>query len=240
MKQKLTVIFLIISIMLAFTNPNFADDKPAYMHLFNETSFSEPGFDALSPFRTNELGEVEIFYGIISKLNQPRNTNGTSPHGGVDIKANAGTHVYPIADGKVVSIDWDTSGQMGTVFIEHGDFIVLYRHIVPDSGLYTNQEVTYNETIGIVDEIKEYTPAHLHISWCANEASSYPANKLFNLYDHVEDYNYGRDCDFFSEPYIPFGPRSRSNVFFIHSPLLPYAIHLSTAQSTAGNSSSSR
>ena len=185
--------------MLAFTITSFADDKPDDFHIFNETSPLEPGFNAKSPFRTSE--DVEYFYEIISKMNQPRDTpNGTNPHGGVDIEADAGTTVYPIANGIVVHINPDISGQMGTVWIKHGNFIVLYRHIDPDDSLCINQEVEWTDPIGTVDTVKVYPPAHLHISWCTYATTTYPGNKLYNFYDHASNYKNGRDFDFYSKP----------------------------------------
>lgn len=144
---------------------------------------------------------------VTSKNNQPRTRGQTNPHQGTDLRAIAGTEVYPIYKAKVVAIHNSPSqiaSQLGGVVLQldidnddiYDDHYIRYTHIIPDSKLVLNKEVTYEDLLGTVDEYKQWSP-HLHIQAVTSSAAN-NTKKLFNYYRSVSAWQYGSHMDYIS------------------------------------------
>ncbi|NLE25980.1 MAG: hypothetical protein GX625_11695, partial [Clostridiaceae bacterium] len=212
MKKRylLFIIVLILSIVL-YSNSFAAPTSRAFVEVYGDWGYE----NARSPARNANL--TDNYVRVTQKCNQARNI-GTSPHQGTDMTMSAGTVVYPIFPGRVVSLDQDTSDQLGYVVINSDidydgtvdNYYIRYTHINPNNNLQVNTTwLTSNTSMGVIDTEKPggYSP-HLHISW-QDTINGYE-KKLFKFFTYCSTYNYGRDFDVFT------GDDFVDNIFFIN------------------------
>ncbi len=203
MKNKISISFIVVIVLSIMLSSFGFAHTPDFTHYFVESYGNAPIVNAYSPARTGSGSNN--FVKVISKSNQPRNTNGTNPHIGVDLNMSEGTNVYSIYSGKVVSVNDTTSSQLGYVQVNldiTGDgvpdgYYIRFIHIVPS--VQVNDWVDSTDIVGTVDSYKVYPP-HLHFGReSSNLSLSY---KMFPFYRSVSAWSYGSDLDLFTDERI--------------------------------------
>lgn len=123
-------------------------------------------------------------------------SGGCRTHAGVDIAADSGTNVYPIAGGKVVFAGYASDGYGNKIIVHHNingsNYSSLYGHL---SSINVNkgQTVTKDQVIGYVGSTGRSQGNHLHLNVCVGLKScvsrsdtvdpgiyvNFPANKKY-------------------------------------------------------------
>lgn len=88
---------------------------------------------------------------------------GLPGHEGVDIRAYAGTSVYAVAEGTVITRGWDPDGYGNYIVLDHGDWLTYYAHLSSFSVAFGAQVVAGQE-IGKSGNTGNSFGAHLHLS----------------------------------------------------------------------------
>lgn len=84
-------------------------------------------------------------------------------HPGVDIRAHRGTSIYPIANGKVIEVEYGIWAYGHKVVIEHEHTLVsLYAHL-DEINVQIGDQVTKNTIIGNIGLTGWTTGPHLHL-----------------------------------------------------------------------------
>lgn len=149
-----------------------------------------------------------------SNNNQPRTINNSSDlHNATDLRASAGTKIFPITGGYIVDYAPPSStSNNGWVtmqyYINGGYYFVRYFHVVPYN-LPKNTWIGEDTIIGEIDIKKTWDP-HLDIG----EKSSIPTGhsiKLYKFYRHVSQWDYGAYLEWFSGDV-----HSGGNMFYVN------------------------
>lgn len=136
--------------------------------------------------------------------NQPRYLGGRSDlHNATDFRATAGTNVYPMFNGKVISIYQPVTVNNGYVIIQYDinndgsfdNYYAKYTHINPDTSLYKNKTLSMTDKIGEIDITRGAGwPPHLDLKDTnSNGSISY---KLYRYYRTVTNWGYGNYLEF--------------------------------------------
>lgn len=110
-----------------------------------------------------------------------RRPNGRVGHQGVDMRAPAGTPIYPLADGTVTSVGTDPIGG-NVVNIQHANGVRTYYAHLSTVRAQKGDKVTTNTVIGTVGNTgnASHTFPHLHFQVWQNNQIQDPA-KYFNV-----------------------------------------------------------
>jgi murein DD-endopeptidase MepM/ murein hydrolase activator NlpD len=211
------------------TNPRFRD----YASGINQDVFK----GLYSPARS---GSFEVWPGVTSKWNQPRDVSSTTPHQGVDLNMAKGTPVYPIWPGWIVYqsgrqpgstslypagatsstwelvmvLDWNNNG------VNDDAVYVKYDHL-EHVGYVTSSTTRVGVATQIAtsgDEGGAYLNSpHLHFGIIWPYSSSTRNGEWTSMNHHyyfaeAAAWNYGYDLDFISDAY-----RTSGNVVWVNA-----------------------
>lgn len=99
-------------------------------------------------------------------------------HPGVDIRAHRGTPTYPIANGKVIEVDYEIWAYGHKVVIEHEHGLIsLYAHL-DEINVKIGDQVTKNTAIGNIGLTGWTTGPHLHLEVKNNQGYLNPKQLL--------------------------------------------------------------
>lgn len=193
--------------LVVFSLAVLSTSASVFTQRFTEASGSLLIADARPPSRNGD--GTNNFIRVTSKCNMCRDTNGTSPHIGVDMTMPAGTRVYPAFRGKVSFVDHDVSDQNAFVVMNqdidgngtYDGYYFVYRHIDPDDDVIIGDVFEVMESFAAIDiqRPNRYSP-HLHYGW-TQESDSDIAKSTSRFYSDESTYWYGRDYDFFARDY---------------------------------------
>lgn len=199
MIRKLCFIAALVILTMTTTLAVFATDyDQSFIEVYGLNRIGTS--DAMSPLRNSD--GTSLYSRVNSNNNQPR-TTGTNPHQGTDLRASAGTDVFPIFNGKVVAVNHTLTSQLGSVIINHDvnndgvydGYYVKYLHIDPEDSLQVNDIVPSTTKIAVIDIYRQFDP-HLHFERCDSAGSK--KYKLFNFYRFNSTWNFGSDMDYIS------------------------------------------
>lgn len=130
----------------------FKDAKPVLVN-----NFLHHLFHIRTIFQTPVIGTYTSFYG----LRHDPLFGSMAFHNGVDIQAHAGSPIYPVTKGMVISSKWH-DGYGLTITIQHNDgYISTYGHCLA-SNVSRGDWVTRDTIIGKVGSTGRSTGPHLH------------------------------------------------------------------------------
>jgi len=172
MSNKINFIFPLLMICCLSIQISAVSDDQRFSESYGSTALAQ----AMSPSRYEDY--TNNYIRVTGKCNMPRNI-GTSPHVGVDMTMSAGTKVYPIFAGRITNINYDLSGQLGSVTVNadiNSDgtpdgYYIKYTHIAPYSSSYISADsanplswLSINEDFALIDIERVWAP-HLHYQW---------------------------------------------------------------------------
>lgn len=190
MFNKTLISFFIILFLLALFIAIFSNDSLTFSATTSE--FLE---DTSFHYSSNAIFSWPVFgyYTISSSFGYrvSPTTGASTYHSGIDIPATEGTNIYSICSGTVTFTGF--YGADGySIFVESGNYKIIYGHVSPDYIVTVNQKVLENEKIGTVgpkyvesEENTKYfdsngkktngatTGCHLHLSIYIKQNGSY-------------------------------------------------------------------
>ncbi len=105
----------------------------------------------------------------------------SSWHPGMDLVTDAGTAIYPVADGYVSSAGWSLWGYGNVVYVQHANGVqTLYAHM-SKINVTTGQQVTAATVLGLVGTTGHSTGPHLHFEIHKNDVPFNPKGVVQGL-----------------------------------------------------------
>lgn len=205
-KMKKTSI-LVCAIFFIFAAASSQDTfASGYTRAFIEYHGTSSVATARSPFRQEQPvnPSIDRFPKITSNNNQPRNVDsGTNPHNATDFDGRDGERVYPLFKAKVISVNTETSGQLGHVLLQFDidnngtfdDYYAKYLHVVPKPGISVGDVFTSNEYIATIDSRKQWGP---HLDLKDTNFHDNRSIKLYRYFRWISEWNMGSYLEYFS------------------------------------------
>ena len=95
--------------------------------------------------------------------NNPFGKKATEHHGGIDLRAKAGTPIYAMMPGTVEAIGYDSrSGNV--IKLRHGNFTISYCHLIKKPAFAIGTQVPAGMPVAYVGSTGRSTGPHLHIT----------------------------------------------------------------------------
>ena len=205
--RNVTVFFFLFVFSALLAVPAFAYSA------YSETFLSDPIDGTTRWVAPLKSGASYYYPTITSKWNEQR-TTGTSPHVGIDCSIAQTNKVVAVASGTLRMDSTGSSYHTFTIQTNHPTKNV-YCHYEHCSSVYASQWYNQGDQVGVGGSYG--APGQPHLHFAAYNTANMSTRKGYRnetLYRNASAWNYGRNCDTFSQMQFNGGTTAQATLVF--------------------------